>query len=181
MGDQSIKIELPLRDEIQERGHVAIRGPAHVADRIVPAALRVVRIVHAGAHRPAETEVDFLAEPGPPVELDLGVADAHDAAAIPYQPGGQLDRLVAPGRGGDQHRVHARSRADPERQRERLLAVRTAGAFGARMDRELALRRLEIDPHHPASVRARELDQELAEQAEADDGDALAELEAGLA
>ena len=101
--------------------------------------------------------------------------------AVAHQLRGELDRLVAVRRGRDEHCVDAEPGGEAQRVRERLVALRRAGGLGAVLPRELALRRVEIHAHHAAAVRTRELDQELAEQAEPDHRDRLAELEPRLA
>ena len=180
MSDEPRQVELVLGDQIEERRDVAVRSPAHVSDRVVLAAGDVVLVVHPGAHRAAEPEIDLLAEVGAPVELDLGVAEADHPAAVAHQQRRHLDRLVAGGGGGEQHRVHSLPAADPKRMGQRLLVLGRACGLGAVLERERALGRIEIHSDHAAAVGAAQLHQELAEQAEPDDRDALAELEPRL-
>ena len=173
--------ELALRDQIEEGLHVAVGRPAHVADRVVVAAREIVRLVDPRPHRAAEEEIDLFAEPCAPFQLDGRVAQAHHAAAVAHQHGGELDRTEVLGGGGEQHRIDAETAACAQRVVEGLIGLRTASRLGTVLQRERALARVEVDSDHAASVRAAKLHQELPEQAEADDGDAFAQLELRLA
>ena len=181
VGDEPRHRELALRDQVEEGLHVPVGGPAHVADRVIITAREIVRLVDPCPHRTAEEEIDLLAEPGAPFQLDRGVAQAHHAAAVAHQHGCELDRSEVLCGGGEQHRIDTETGACAQRVVERLVGLRTASRLGAVLRCERALAGVEVHSDHAASVRAAKLHEELPEQAEPDDGDAFTELELRLA
>src|SRR6266850_1672158 len=100
VGDEPRYGELALRDQIEKSLHVSVGRPAYVADWVVLATREIVGLVDAGPHRAAEQEVNLLAKPGTPVQLDRGVAEANHPAAVAHQRGGQLDWTEILGRHG---------------------------------------------------------------------------------
>ena len=181
VGDQVRWVDPALGDQVEKRGDVSLRRPAHIADGIVVALGEVVRIVDAGAGRAAEQEFDLLAEPQAPVEIDLGVAEAHDATAVTDEQGGHLDRLIILGGRGQEDHVHPGPMTDATRGEERCALVGGTCDFGAGGKRQLAFLGVEIDAHDPAAIGAAQLHGELTEQAEADHRNAHAELKPRLA
>ena len=104
-------VEPPRGHELEHRFEVALLGPAHEAERIVVAALLVLRVVAPGAIGARHLEAQLLLVEVRTIELQAGDADQDDAAAPAAHAGRLRHRLVARGRGDDQHAIRAAGRA----------------------------------------------------------------------
>ncbi|AUX21507.1 uncharacterized protein SOCEGT47_019930 [Sorangium cellulosum] len=159
----------PLRlDRAQHRLEVAALRPAHVADRVVVAALLVRGIVAPRAVAARDDELQLLVVVRLARDLDRHHPDRHHAGPVARDVTRGDQRLVRRRRGRDHHRV----RADPARERahdlDRIVARgHHAGDRPARL-RPLDLGRVEIDADDVAAVRREELHRDLPEQPEAD-------------
>ena len=94
LGDERLDVDLPGRDELEKRGHVAPLGPADVADRIVEPALLVLAVVAARPVRARHAQLELLLVVRGARHLHPDVADDHDAAAV----AAELARRARPGR-----------------------------------------------------------------------------------
>jgi len=178
VADQGAHIELAGGEQVDDGLQVAAFGPAHVAGRVVEAALFVGGVVAAGAvgARDLEIELFVVVEGARDVEADG--ADGDDTAAVAGEQASQLDGVVGAGVGADQDDIEAGALAEGQPGGFGLAAQGAGDAQGAG---QLETGGGEIDAKDGAAGGARHLGGEQAEQAEADDGDALAELGRGQA
>lgn len=181
VGDQGLHVDAAAGEEIEETRQVAALGPAHVADRVVPPLQLVRRVVAPGAVTAREPDVELLLVVRVPREVQAALADVDDPAAVPAEPGGQLDGLVAAAAGGQVHLVHAVAAGEfgdgcLDGSGRGIPAGRGAQALG-----ELAAHRVGVGPDDTDPRGGEELHHELPDQAEADDKGHLAELRLALA
>src|SRR5262245_46672354 len=87
--------------QLEESFHVALLGPADVADGVIDAVFFVERVVPARAVAAAETEIEFFAEENVARDFHAGHTDHDNAAPVATELTGEFDRLVAIGRGGN--------------------------------------------------------------------------------
>ena len=138
------------------------------------AALLVGGVVAAGPVGAREPQVELAVVVGPARDVEADVADDHDRGAVAGKGGGEADRVVgARRRGADEDRV------GPARPGGLAVELAAQRDLGARVGREVAEPLGEVDAEHPAAGGERDPDGELADQAEADDGDARADLDVG--
>ena len=177
-GDERLHLDLLARDQVEEALQVAPFGPADVAGGVVDALELVSVVVAPGSVGPGEPDVEFLVVVGVPGQVQLGLADVHDAGAVPGQPGRGLDRPVGRPAGGQEDVVGPATAGDlGERPLDRVDAVadgrgaqRRPGLLGqpaALLDH--------VEPDDTDPGRDQQADHQLADQAEADDAGRVAQ------
>ncbi len=173
--DHRVQVDQAAPDQVQERLHVALLGPAHVADRVVDAPALVVRVVAAGAVGARQAQVELLHVERLARHLHAHVAHHDHRGAVAGQAGGQLDRVGGPGGGAEQDRVGARLQVAARVERRPLVRLGSGGA--GQPDRV----RVEVDGQDAAAGRERDPHRELADDPEPDDHDGRADGRVGAA
>ena len=92
MRHQSTRLQLALGDQVEERRHVALLGPAHVANRVVDAVLLVGAVVAAWPIRARQPKLQLLFVVRVARHVHADHADGDDHGAVARQAGRQLDR-----------------------------------------------------------------------------------------
>ena len=171
---------LPGCDELEEGLHVALLRPADVAGREVAAALLVVAVVAPGPVRARHAQLELLLVHRRAVDVDRRLADDDDPAAVAREADGQLERVGRGRRGAEEHRVEAEPAGGrPHGVLEPGVVAAQRGHPGAA--RELDGGIVEVDADHPAARREQDARRELADEAEPDHADPLADARLGLA
>ncbi len=165
-------------DQLDDSRHVAALRPAHVTDRVILAVLLVGAVIPARSVGAGQTQIDLLVVEGRPREVHPDVADDHHPAAITAQTGGQLERIAGRRRGGDDHRIAPRRGG---RHRLADLPAGDAEVDPPELPRPLDRAGVEIDPDHGAAGRLQQQRRQLADQAEAEHGDPVAQHDLRLA
>ena len=163
------------RDRLEERAHVAVQGPAHVGQRIVDALLLVAGVVSSGPVRRAHEQVDFLAIEVDTLRLEADVADDDHPRPSPRHFHGEVEDGVGLGGRGDDDGVDTLTLGEVADQAPETLGVR-ASIGKAQRHRALHPVGGQIEAHHRASGGLQQLRGELADEAETDHRDALAQF-----
>ena len=131
VGDELGRPHLALGDQAQEGFHVALLGPANLADRVVEPMELVVRVVAARPVGAGESQLELLLVQGRSRQLQANVADDHHPAPVAREGGRQQHRIVRFGGGADEHRIGGVLPARPR------LEIRAHLGIGVRRAREL--------------------------------------------
>ena len=145
-------------------------------DRVVDPVLLVGRVVAPRAVRAREAHLELLGVVLGPGQVQAALADVDDPGPVPSQLGGELDRLVGVAAGGEEDVVGAGAVSEGGERLHHRPAMGTVG-WAAR-DRPALLgqptapdQRVEADHVDPGGPQ--ELDEQLSDQAEADDTGSL--------
>ena len=179
--DQRLHAQRALADLAQHLLEVAALGPAHVAERVVLALLLVARIVAAGPIRSRDQEVDLFLVDLVALDPDRHVADEHDAALAAAGLEGLVEQpRVAAGRGHDHSIGALAARALEDARGELALADGEAAVEAERLGPRDAVWP-HVDSDHHRAGRLQHLHRDLAEQAQSQDRDPIAQARLGAA
>ena len=182
--DQRFGVDLALGDQIQEALQVAPLGPADVARRVIKPFDLVVRVVTARAVRAGEPDVQLLLVVGVPGQVQLALADVDHGGPVASQTGRRLDRGVGGAAGHKEHPVGpqaARRGGQVLLDGGQPVGVRSGAEEGAGLLGQPAALRHHVNTDDPHPGGDQQLDDELADQAQADHASGIPELGAGLA
>ena len=163
------------RQQLQERFHVALLRPAHVADGIIQPLFLVKRIVAARPATAGESEIEFLAIKQIARHFHARHADHDDAPAVAANFCSQHDRFVRFRGSRDDDRVHAETVRQPRRDSLHLIARDNGDFVAAATLGQFARRLTHVDAEHAAARRFRNLHRQLPDQSQTDDRDSFAE------
>lgn len=110
-----------------------------------------------------------------PIELEARDADQHDAAALPTHARALRDRIVAAGRGRNEHAVDSRPAGEGAGHGQRILAPLECHDVGAKLARKLGLGGIRIDAQHAAAIGTQQLHGEKSQKTQTGDDEALAQ------
>ncbi len=175
VGDQRLHVDAAAGEEIEEARQIAALGPAHVADRVVPPLQLVLRVVTAGSVTAGEPDVELLLVVRVPGQVQTALADVDDPAAVPAEPGGQLDGLVVGAAGGQIHLVHAVTAGEFGDGGLHGRGRGIAAGRGAQPLGEFAAHRIGVDADDAHPGGGQQLHHQLSDQPEADDQRHLAQ------
>lgn len=179
--DQRAHVESAVGQHIEHRLEIALLGPAHEAQRIVPALLLIRRVVAARPVRARHLERQLLLVEVRPIQLQPRHAHQHDAAALAAHLRGLGHRLARRGGCRDDDAVHAPPAAERQPGRDRILAQARIAGFRPELRGQLQLLRVEIDGQHAAAVGTQQLHGQQADQAHAGHDEGLAQRGFGQA
>src|SRR6266851_3319643 len=178
MGGESFDRKLTGRHQLQGRLHVSLSRPAGVPDRIVVPSLFIARIAAPRAERKGDRELELFGEKRWPRQIETRDAHQHDSSFRPASRGSELDRLIAGGRSGNHHRVHALSFGKGLNRFQRSPRIRL---IDAELRRKLEPLWIQIDAEDLAALRLQKGNADLTYQAQANDENALAQRNLGEA
>ena len=107
MRNQRRHIEPAIRHHVEHGLEIALRRPAHEADRIVLPLLFVIRIVSSRSIGTRHLKTQLLLIEIRARQFEPGDADQHDAAALAAHRCCLMHRLAAFGRRGDDDGIGA--------------------------------------------------------------------------
>ena len=175
VGDQRRHVHLALGEQSDERLHVAVLGPADVAERVVVPLFLVGGVVAARAVGARHPEAQLLVVVGLARQLQAHRSHRHHRAAIAGRLAGQRHRLGRRSGGGDQHPVGAAAAGERAAGGEEVGGV-AGGGGGAQGLGPPAAPGVGIHSHHLAAGGAGEGDGEQSHQPEADHRHRLPQL-----
>ena len=179
MRDQPRRLHGARRDQVEERFHVALLGPAHVADGVIDAVFFVRPVVAAGPVRARQPHLQLFLVVGVARHVHADHAHGDHHGAIAGQAWRELDRIARARRGGDQNGIGAAPEAEGAHLVDEVRVGSQTRAVSALGARELDLVGGHVDAEDPAAGRLEQLHRQLADQAEADHDARLAQPHVG--
>ena len=171
--DQRSEVEAPGRHQGEGRLHVALLGPAHIADRVVEPALLVLTVVAPRPVGAGDAEAQLLLEERGPRELDRHFTDEDQRSSVPAEPGTELQGLALAGARGHQGGVDPGAAGQGADQLLRDADQRGAVGVGSLEPGQPAL--VDVEGEDLATGGAQKLACEPSDQAAADHRDPFAD------
>src|SRR5262245_37004301 len=112
MGHQLRRLHGSSGDQIEKGLHVALLGPAHIAERVIDAILFIRTVVTTWAVRPRETDLQLLLVVGVARHVHADHADGDYHGPVAGEARRELNRVARARGGGDEDRIGAATLAE---------------------------------------------------------------------